>query len=473
MRECTVAVFTLVTVLLVTGLLMDIHFLGHFASTMIKDWTSDLNSINKMERETRHGTRGRQTRTNTKNRAIRQTGTKNRAVNQTDIRNRAIALTHIRNLEISRTDKRNRTISHTDRWDHGTKLTSLACPYNNSSPPLDDKTRKTYEIHDLLRVKTPAFLSNYKNPCWEQDNPSKLVCLPYFYLAGFPKCGTTFTFSTIVGHPEAVKGKVKEPHWIARKRFKERSDLQCYVDKFSPAARVIDSEVSIDPLTGQTFHPIITGDGSASTAWHNPNWRYLPGNYNCTEPRVLTPHYLYHLNPSTKVIILVRNPTERVISGYNYFIRGHITAESFHAKMVQDLRTFEDCCSKYSFRVCAYNDNIRLPIGLYHVFIRDWMNVFPADQILIVRLEDIRGDPFRAFTRIFNFLGLSHVSRSDLREILNSSRMNDKRKRFQATNETLRLLDDFYRPHNIQLARLLQQHDPNSYLSIQDAMYSH
>ncbi|XP_046560547.1 carbohydrate sulfotransferase 15-like [Haliotis rubra] len=383
MRKWKVVVFTLVPVWLLTRLLLDKHILRLFTSVTNKPWTNTFKS---------------------------------------------------QGVAIGQTDSENRRIS-------------LACHHNSSSPPLDDETQKRYEIHDLFRVKTPAFLSNYKNPCWKQGNPSKLVCLPYFYQIGFPKCGTTLTFSTIVGHPEAVMGEGKEPHWITRTRFAESSQFQSYLNYFTPAARVIESKASIDPVTGQMFHPIITGDGSVSTAWHNQHWRHLPGNYNCTEPRVLAPHYIYHLNPSTKIIILVRNPTERTISQYNYMLSNDLTAESFHATVLQ--------------------------VGLYHVFIREWMNVFPADQILIARVEDIHEDPYIAFTRIFDFLGLSRVSRSELKEMLNQSRMNDRSKKFQATNETRRLLDDFYRPHNIQLARLLQQHDPNSYSNIHDAMYNH
>ncbi|XP_067654168.1 carbohydrate sulfotransferase 15-like [Haliotis asinina] len=356
---------------------------------------------------------------------------------------------------------------------------SLACPGNENSPPLDDATRKRYEIFDLFRVKTPAFLSNYKNPCWKQDN--KLVCLSYFYQIGFPKCGSTLTFTTIVGHPEAAMGVRKEPQWFARRRFKEHTSYQNYLDYFLPAARVIQSKSSTDSVTGQKFHPIITG---------SCNWLYLPWNYNCTEPRVLIPHYIHHLNPFAKVIIVIRKLL--MISMYTFLTPGDITTESFHARTVHDLATFEDCCSKHSLRFSLLvkknpSPDLSSPllfnglayllqmvrVGLYHVFIRDWMKVFPADQILVVRLEDIRGDLYRAFTRIFDFLGLSHVSRSELKEIIHKSDMNGRKQKFQAMNETRRLLDDFYRPHNIQLARLLRQHDPNSYSNIDDAMYSH
>ncbi|XP_046378221.2 carbohydrate sulfotransferase 15-like [Haliotis rufescens] len=349
-----------------------------------------------------------------------------------------------------------------DSHDAQRSKTDEACPWNNMSPPLDDNTKKKYKIHDLFRVKKPAFLSDYKNPCWRKSNTRRLVCLPYFYLVGFPKCGSTFTFSTIVAHPEVAKPKKKETHWLARGRYNVNSNLNRFLGMFSTVAKVIEENVIADSHTDRTFHPLITGDGSPSTVWNNPNWRYLPGNYNCTEPRVLTPHYIHHLNPSTNIIIVIRNPTDMRISDYNYFYKGHITAESFHDKVVDDLRMFKDCCSKFPMRTCAYNSSFkeRMLIGLYHVFISDWMKVFPRDHILIARLEDMRDDPYASYSKIFEFLGLSQVSRSELHQILSKSNMNQSRKRFQVKNETRRLLEDFFRPHNIELAKLMKNTIP-------------
>ena len=38
--------------------------------------------------------------------------------------------------------------------------------------------------------KAPKFQPQFKNPCWHDEN-KLLRCLPYFYLIGAPKCGTT------------------------------------------------------------------------------------------------------------------------------------------------------------------------------------------------------------------------------------------------------------------------------------------
>lgn len=49
----------------------------------------------------------------------------------------------------------------------------------------------------------------------------RLRCLPYFYIIGQPKCGTTDLYDRLRLHPEVHFTTMKEPHWWTRKRFGE------------------------------------------------------------------------------------------------------------------------------------------------------------------------------------------------------------------------------------------------------------
>lgn len=49
----------------------------------------------------------------------------------------------------------------------------------------------------------------------------RLRCLPYFYIIGQPKCGTTDLYDRLRLHPEVKFSAIKEPHWWTRKRFGE------------------------------------------------------------------------------------------------------------------------------------------------------------------------------------------------------------------------------------------------------------
>ena len=64
------------------------------------------------------------------------------------------------------------------------------------------------------------FNTSYRNPCWY--NNSELYCLPYFFVAGFPKCGTTDLFAKLAWHPDISASYIKEIHWWTRTRFNGR-----------------------------------------------------------------------------------------------------------------------------------------------------------------------------------------------------------------------------------------------------------
>lgn len=47
----------------------------------------------------------------------------------------------------------------------------------------------------------------------------RLRCLPYFYIIGQPKCGTTDLYERLRLHPDVRLTPPKEPHWWTRKRL--------------------------------------------------------------------------------------------------------------------------------------------------------------------------------------------------------------------------------------------------------------
>ena len=64
------------------------------------------------------------------------------------------------------------------------------------------------------------FLPTYKNPCWynlsvTDDNPV-LKCVPYFFVPGMPKCGSTMLFEVLKIHHQILPAVTKEmPDFMA------------------------------------------------------------------------------------------------------------------------------------------------------------------------------------------------------------------------------------------------------------------
>jgi hypothetical protein len=70
------------------------------------------------------------------------------------------------------------------------------------------------QVHEQLAQIVPQVPSHfdklYKNPCWHMAEDARLSCLPYTYLLGMPKCGTSDLYERIIRHPEVHPPERKE-----------------------------------------------------------------------------------------------------------------------------------------------------------------------------------------------------------------------------------------------------------------------
>ncbi|XP_030842414.1 carbohydrate sulfotransferase 15-like [Strongylocentrotus purpuratus] len=135
--------------------------------------------------------------------------------------------------------------------------------------------------------------------------------------------------------------------------------------------------------------------------------------------------------------------------------------QDFHHRLVQSLQDFGRCMKKYPLETCAnFKFNMRLRVGMYSVFIRDWLKRYPREQIHILRTEDWAKDPAKELSRIFIFLEIDSLSQEALFNITSSFRENQRKQEDRSLGKLLpasqQLLDEFYKPFNEDLAQLLQ-----------------
>ncbi|KAK3584641.1 hypothetical protein CHS0354_003928 [Potamilus streckersoni] len=320
---------------------------------------------------------------------------------------------------------------------------------------------------DLMKLGSLKFIPGIKNPCWLEGN--FMLCLPYFYLAGFPKCGTTDIYRKLSIHPDFISPISKEPHWLTRLRFAGVSMMQ-YLGYFSRATTLIGQ---LYKIRHRRMNSVITGDLSASTLWDNDWWPLIPGNCHTRidEPEVTNVDFLLHLNPNVKVIAILRNPVDRLYSDYLYFSRTNKSSIDFHRKVVHSLNIYRTCMQKRSPRSCVYDRNIslqshteqqnedcRLRIGLYYIYIRDFLNKMPRNNTLFLRLEDHAERPEKNMETVFRFLGLETQNTTIqrvLEEKIANTRSNSDVSIGPMLLKTRHILNDFYRPFNQKLADLL------------------
>ena len=66
--------------------------------------------------------------------------------------------------------------------------------------------------------------------------------------------------------------------------------------------------------------PYILGDYTPKYIIHGEGWKSKSYHSNTDEPKYLIPHKIFSMNKDSKIIFIVRDPTERLFSSYKYFI---------------------------------------------------------------------------------------------------------------------------------------------------------
>ncbi|XP_013414786.1 carbohydrate sulfotransferase 15 [Lingula anatina] len=382
----------------------------------------------------------------------------------------------------------------------------------------DDERKRVIseEIYKTLGVRTPLkFDPNFKNPCWYEQIPAKLDsmyannhwadgktftqkfnilknflaflrgrhfsqhlrCLPYFYLVGVAKAGTTDLYDRISQHPDMAQGMLKEPQWWGRRNFGSKSmsvPFSQYVELFDMAAKAIAEQTCMkcNPKDGP-IHTRLTGEASPTTFWFNDFWdERLGNNVTSGEPTYVVADYMKQLQPNAKIIIILRNPVERVYSDFLYLAkRVGKRPEVFHRAVVEGVKIFNDCRMRHSVRSCVHNRTVRLyrpwseecfceiarlSIGMYSVHVTDWIRAFSPRQVLILRFEDYVKNQLDTLRKVFEFLDLRPLTKREERRITLKVPSNRTPNKIPMLKETRKILTEFYEPFNKELASILK-----------------
>ncbi|XP_076455667.1 carbohydrate sulfotransferase 15-like [Babylonia areolata] len=306
------------------------------------------------------------------------------------------------------------------------------------------------------------FLNSSKNPCWRHQG--HVLCVPYFFLIGVSKSGTSDLFFRLTSHPHVISTS-KELHFFDRRRYDKNRSFEDYTSRFKRVAATVEKNIK-----ERGYSHVICGEGSPSYFYDNYNWKLYSGNENCTEPRVILAHHLFHLNPRLKIVMIIRHPVHRLYSRYLFDFgrkrRNHPPSpEEFHHFVVLSLRRYKDCFQRWSIRHCLYNSTLmkslpelRIQENVYPVLMEDWLRVVPRDQFLFLRFEDYREDMGTQLRKVYSFLGLDSLSDEQLRR-LTTSNVRNKGKLVTKTApmlpETERVLQEFYQPFIWRFAAML------------------
>lgn len=344
-----------------------------------------------------------------------------------------------------------------------------------SSGDMDELGEVVERVHSFIEALKgifPApgsFSKKYKNPCWEKTTGAGTpYCLPYFFLAGFPKCGTTTLHHALVNHPQIFAPRTKEGHWWTR-RLKTspnslRSSVSIYLNNFDISKSRQQKERSI------------TYDGSQSYLWDSSFFSKESQLDYCAMPAIIS-----RVLPDAKFIVVMRNPTTRAFSDFLFLCNSHHDdtwppamkedpARYFHTTLLKVTTLFNNCLKTNSLQRCmsklrslSYGCGYigeRLSIGLYYAHLHKWMQFYPRENFLFLRTEDISKEPYKLMTKITKFLGIDRVSEKETTEWFSREyNVHEEHPDIDPDKLILRqeskdLLDDFFEPYNKMLSKL-------------------
>ncbi|NWH60102.1 HS3S1 sulfotransferase, partial [Geococcyx californianus] len=114
-----------------------------------------------------------------------------------------------------------------------------------------------------------------------------------------------------------------------------------------------------------------------------------------TSPKV--PERVYYMNQSVRLLLILRDPSERVLSDYTQVFYNHMQKHKPYPSIEQFLIKDGELNVDYK----AINRS------LYYIHMQNWLKYFPLDHIHIVDGDKLIKDPFPEIEKVERFLKLS------------------------------------------------------------------
>lgn len=210
---------------------------------------------------------------------------------------------------------------------------------------------------------------------------------PDFFIAGPQRTGTTWLHANMRFHPEIFLSEPKEIYFFSRLKTPENpkyqsSDLEWYLRFFRerPALWAYKQFTCLSRY-GRPYAPKVRGEATAS--------------YATLDTDVIEEISL--LNPALKIIVMVRDPVERVWSHAKKDLARN-RGRKLQDVSDEELRAF-------------FRDPYQIQCARYAENIEHWARYFPEKQIYVGRFDDVSLRPEAFLSDVLRFLGVSTDAR--------------------------------------------------------------
>ncbi|KAI2499746.1 [heparan sulfate]-glucosamine 3-sulfotransferase-like protein [Fragilaria crotonensis] len=292
---------------------------------------------------------------------------------------------------------------------------------------------------------------------------------PAFLLVGAKKCGTTSLFQYLQQHPDIIQPRRKELLSFIPQRFRHWAHPGDFESKINvQAAR---KDMYAHDYRSETIKRRNMSISFEATPDYLLYSRFSAKAILCTVPWV-------------KILVILRNPVDRVFSHYNYLtdvsrmsqLNFSMPKETFEEWILADMvrlakhgvvdfrnttddffgsQSEKDAWTKYQKIPNARMHDRPLARSLYAIQLEEWFDALrsigrdPRSDVLIVLEEDLKVDAATVANKIFKWLGVPPYEISAQKKGMVTT--------YSSTLKpgTRQLLEDFYYPYNQRLYKLL------------------
>lgn len=271
----------------------------------------------------------------------------------------------------------------------------------------------------MFKKKLNETLRNTYWPC--RLATAKYRALPDFMIVGAMKAGTTSLFKYLKYHPQLYPSCTKEVHFFDGGN--------------SPGSDTYQN----GEFWYRAHFPLLHTVGRGMSYEASPSYLFNP----------TVPERIFKLIPKAKLIILLRDPTERAISHYFHEVRKAREKLPIQVALEMEDQRFSKLSqndhTSHTFVHCSYKHR-----GLYKKQIENYLKYFSKEQLLIIKSEDLFQNPIDTLKQILSYLQVDpHYKFQNL----HPSNVSSNRSAVSA--EVYEYLNNYFKLHNEELVSLL------------------
>ncbi len=269
----------------------------------------------------------------------------------------------------------------------------------------------------LARRAARRLISRYRHATW-RSRP-----LPSFIIVGAQKAGTSSLFGCLAQHPHLSPAFTKEIHF------------------FDGGLNPDEDTYARGSAWYRGHFPTRAPESPVRTFECSPDYICNP----------LVPGRIHDLIPRAKLIMMLRNPTERAISHYFHTKRrGHDEPLPIGEALRAEEKRLEPILKNQDYKSEVFLHQAYKYRGLYRSQLERFGQLFPPEQTLVLNSEEFFAGPREVLPRVFEFVGVEPTFQvGDLRP------RNVGGTRREVPQDVYDYLNEYFRPHNRALYEMV------------------